>query len=170
METVAEKNIKCYPIWSESNLAFLSLAIISYVANDGAFLSQMILAKFSNFMVPEMLENDRAWNLTGSDKSAFIPIESNSFGKWIAKDQSIISIKNWTSDVGYIFIHRSVVNLLIPVGPSAFHGSIVVHIPFQRWDFLSSSGFTKIHRVSCLDGRRCFHDPSFRRGYISYLF
>jgi len=25
--------------------------------------------------------------LTGSDKSAFIPIESNSFGKWIAEDQ-----------------------------------------------------------------------------------
>ena len=89
------------------------------------------LKKKSKFdKVAEMLENDRAWNLTGSDKSAFIPIESNSFGKWIAKDQSIISIKNWTSDVGYIFIHRSVVNLVITVGPSAFHGSIVVHIPF----------------------------------------
>ena len=25
--------------------------------------------------------------MTGSDKSAFIPIESNSFGKWIAEDQ-----------------------------------------------------------------------------------
>ena len=37
--------------------------------------------------VPEMFENDRAWNLTGSDKSAFIPIESNSFDKWIAEDQ-----------------------------------------------------------------------------------
>ena len=120
--------------------------------------------------VPEMFENDRAWNLTGSDKSAFIPIESNSFGKWIAKDTSIISITKWTSDVGYFFIHRPVVNLVIPVGPSAFHGSIVVHITLKSWNFLSSSGFTKIHRVSCLDGRRCFHDPSFRRGYISYLF
>ena len=125
------RNIKYYPIWSESNLAFLPLAIISSVANDGKFLSQVILRKSVKFdKVPEMLENVRAWNLTGSDKSAFIPIESNSFGKWIAKDQSIISIKNWTSDVGYIFIHRSVVNLVIPVGPSAFHGSIVVHIPF----------------------------------------
>ena len=37
------RNIKCYPIWSESNLAFLSLTIISSVANDGAFLSQVIL-------------------------------------------------------------------------------------------------------------------------------
>ena len=125
------RNMKCYSIWSESNLAFLPLAIISSVANDGAFLSQVILRKSIKFdKVPEMLENDRAWNLTGADKSAFIPIESNSFGKWIAKDQSIISIKNWTSDVGYIFIHRPVVNLVIPVGPSAFHGSIVVHIPF----------------------------------------
>ena len=31
-------------------------------------------AKFDK--VPEMIENDRAWNLTGSDKSAFISIES----------------------------------------------------------------------------------------------
>ena len=68
--------------------------------------------------------------MTGLDKSAFIPIESNSFGKLISKDTSIISIKNRLSDVGYIFIHRPVVNLVIPVGPSAFHGSIVVHIPF----------------------------------------
>ena len=124
-------NMKCYSIWSESNLAFLSLAIISSVANDGKFLSQVIPRKsVKTDKVPKMLENDRAWNLTGSDKSAFIPIESNSFGKWIAKDKSIISIKNWTSDVGFIFIHRSVVNLVISVGPSAFHGSIVVHIPF----------------------------------------
>ena len=82
------RNMKCYPIWSESNLAFLSLAIISSVANDGKFLSQVILRKSAKFdKVPEMLENDRAWNLTGSDKSAFIPIESNSFGKWIAEHQ-----------------------------------------------------------------------------------
>ena len=125
-------------------------------------------AKFDK--VTALFENDRAWNLTGSDKSAFIPLNRISFGKWIAKDTITISIMNWTSDVGYIFIHRPVVNFGIPIGPSAFHSSIVVHITLKRWDFLSSSWFTKIHRVSCLDGRRCIHDPSFRRGYISYLF
>ena len=68
--------------------------------------------------VPEMLENDRAWNLTGSDKSAFIPIESNSFGKWIAKDQSIISIKivNPMWDIflftGLLLISSSLLGLL----------------------------------------------------------
>ena len=89
------------------------------------------LKKFPKFdKVAEMLENDRAWNLTGSNKSVFIPIESNSFGKCIAKDQSIISIKNWTSDVGYFFIHRPAVNLVIPFGPFSIHGSIMVHITF----------------------------------------
>ena len=125
------RNIKCYPIWSESNLAFLSLAIISSVPNDGAFLSQVILKNLSSlirFLKCLKTTGHETW--LELDKPSFIPIESNSFGKWIAKDQSIISIKNWTSDVGYIFIHRSVVNLVIPVGPSAFHGSIVVHIPF----------------------------------------
>ena len=124
-------NIKCYPIWSESNLAFLPLDIIWCRCQRWCISVSSDPIKSAKFdKVPEMLENDRAWNLTGSDKSALIPIESNSFGKWIAKDQSIISIKNWTSDVGYFFIHRSVDNLVITVGPSAFHGSIVVHIPF----------------------------------------
>ena len=125
------RKMKCYPIWSESNMISFLWPSSDAIPNDGAFLSQVILRNSFKFdKVPEMLENDRAWNLTGTDKSAFIPIESNSFGKWIAKDQSIISIKNCTSDVGYFFIHRPVVNLVIPVGPSAFHGSIVVHIPF----------------------------------------
>ena len=130
METISQEIWSVFPFWSESNLISFLWTSSDAVVKVGEFLSQIILAIFSNFMVPEMLENDRAWNLTGSDKSAFIPIESNSFGKWIAKDTSIISIKNWTSDVGYISIHRPVVNLIIPIGPSAFHGSIVVHIPF----------------------------------------
>ena len=72
------RNMKCYSNWSESNLIFRPLAIISSVANDGKFLSQVILRKSVKFdKVPEMLENDRAWNLTGSDKTAFISIESN---------------------------------------------------------------------------------------------
>ena len=125
------RNMKCYSIWSESNLAFLPLAIIWSCCERWCISVSSDPIKSAKFdKVPELFENDRAWNLTGSDKSAFIPIESNSFGKWIAKDQSIISIKNCTSDVGYFFIYRPVVNLVIPVGPSAFHVSIMVHIPF----------------------------------------
>ena len=125
------RNLECFPFlkWIQSGFTFFDHHLICcerwwISVTSGPIKS----AKFDK--VPEMLENDRAWNLTALDKSAFIPIESNSFGKWIAKDQSIISIKNWTSDVGYFFIHRAVVNLVIPIGPSAFHGSIMFHITF----------------------------------------
>ena len=125
------RNMEYFPFWSESILAFLPLDIIWCHSERWCISVSSDPIKSAKFdKVPELFENDRAWNLTGSDKSAFIPIESNSFGKWIAKDTSIISIKNWTSDVGYFFIHRPVVNLVIPVGPSSFHGSIMVHITF----------------------------------------
>ena len=125
------RNMKCYSIWSESNLAFLPLAIISSVANDGAFLSQVILKNLSS-----LIRFLKCWKTTGHEtwldqiKQHSFQLNPISLRKWIAKDKSIISIKNWMSDVGYFFIHRPVVNLVIPVGPSAFHGSIVVHIPF----------------------------------------
>ena len=82
------RNIKCYPIWSESNLAFLSLAIISSVPNDSAFLSQVILKNLSSlirFLKCLKTTGHETW--LELDKPSFIPIESNSFGKWIAEDQ-----------------------------------------------------------------------------------
>ena len=66
-----------FPFWSESILISFLWTSSDAIPNDGKFLSQVFLRKSVKFdKVPEMLENDRAWNLTGSDKSAFIPIES----------------------------------------------------------------------------------------------
>ena len=107
METISQEIWSVFPFWSESNLISFLWTSSDAVVKDGAFLSQVILAIFSNFMVPEMFENDRAWNLTGSDKSAFIPIESNSFGKWIAKDTSIISIKELKIRCGIYFYSQA---------------------------------------------------------------
>ena len=77
METISQEIWSVFPFWSESNLISFLWPSSDPVAKDGSSQSQVILANFLNFMVREILKNDRAWNLTGSDKTAFISIESN---------------------------------------------------------------------------------------------
>ena len=125
------RNIKCYPIWSESNLAFLSLAIISSFVNDGH-----LSLKWSKKNLPSLIRLLNCLKTTGHE-TWLDQINQHSFQlnpihleNWLLRIQELFQSRNWTSNVGYFFIHRPVVNIIITVGPSAVHGSIVVHIQF----------------------------------------